>query len=87
MGALKRIVLDVLKPHRPNGLELATAIADNLAAAKVELTVTEVDETTETVVIVIEGANLDYPIIVEAIGQMGGSVHSIDQVEVESQSE
>lgn len=81
---VKRIVLDVLKPHQPNGLEFTSAIAEQSPGARVKLTVIEVDEQTETVVIDIEGQDLRYNEITEAISNMGGTVHSIDEVEVES---
>ena len=81
---VKRIVLDVLKPHQPNGLEFTSAIAEQSPGARVKLTVIEVDEQTETVVIDIEGQDLRYNEITEAISNMGGTVHSIDEVEVEN---
>jgi len=81
---VKRIVLDVLKPHQPNGLEFTSAIAEQSPGARVKLTVIEVDEQTETVLIDIEGQDLRYNEITEAISNMGGTVHSIDEVEVES---
>ncbi len=87
MASLKRIKLDVLKPHHPNSLDFSSTIADKSPGARIELTVAEVDEKTETVVIVIEGENLKYAAIVEAISEMGGSIHSIDRVEVESESD
>ncbi len=85
MAYLRRIELDVLKPHQPNSLEFTSAIVDKSPGARIELTVAEVDEKTETVDIVIAGKNLDYEAIVEAISDMGGSIHSIDRVEVESE--
>ncbi len=81
---VKRIMLDVLKPHQPNGLEFTSAIAEQSPGARVKLTVIEVDEKTETVIIVIEGQDLRYNVITEAISNMGATVHSIDEVEVES---
>ena len=84
MITVKRIVLDVLKPHQPTGLEFTSAIAEQSPGARVKLTVIEVDEQTETVVITIEGEDLGYNEITEAISNMGGTVHSIDEVEVEN---
>jgi len=81
---VKRIVLDVLKPHQPNGLEFTSAIAEQSPGARVKLSVLEVDEKTESVIIVIEGQALDYNEISEAISNLGGTVHSIDEVEVEN---
>lgn len=87
MVKVKRIVLDVLKPHHPNGLEFSTELAGSVPGARVELTVAEVDEKTESVILVIEGDNLDYEILTRTIHGMGGSVHSIDEVMVESTDE
>ena len=84
MTHVKRIVLDVLKPHQPNGLEFSTAIAEQSPGARVKLTVTAVDEKTETIVVVVEGQNLDYQAIHDVIASLGASIHSIDEVEVES---
>jgi hypothetical protein len=84
MVLVKRIVLDVLKPHQPNSLEFAKAIAEYGADYRVVFTVQEVDEKTETVQIVIEGRDIDFDAISETIAGLGGSLHSIDEVEVTS---
>ena len=84
MASVKRIVLDVLKPHRPNALEFARAIVDQHKGHSVTLTVTEMDEKTETTVLVIESDDMDYEGVVETIVDLGGSVHSIDEVKVTS---
>ena len=86
MVLVKRIVLDVLKPHQPNGLEFAKAIAAHGSDYRVTFTVQEVDEKTETVQIVIEGADVEFDVIAETIASLGGSLHSIDEVEVNSAS-
>lgn len=82
MAAVKRVVLDVLKPRHPNALEFARAIADRHDGCSVTITVTEVDEKTETTVLVIENDDMNYEGIVETIIDLGGSVHSIDEVKV-----
>jgi len=84
MVHIKRILLDVLKPHNPNALDFTTAIAEKAPSCKIKLTVTAMDEKTETVLIVIEGENVLYSVITEVISSLGGSVHSIDEVEVEN---
>lgn len=85
MVTVKQIVLDVLKPHHPNSLDFAAAISESVPGGRVELTVVAVDEHTETVVLVIEGSDLDFKAITLTITGMGGSVHSIDKVEVINQ--
>ncbi len=42
----------------------------------------EVDEKTETVIVVLEGKNIEFDPVIELIEKMGASVHSIDEVEV-----
>jgi len=85
MSSVRRIVLDVLKPHRPNALEFAQALADIEGSYRITLTVSAVDEKTESILIVVEGANIHFDTLAECIATMGGSIHSIDEVEVESE--
>jgi hypothetical protein len=83
MVNVKRVVLDVLKPHQPNALEFSRAIAAVGAGYHVTLTVLEVDESTETLQIVVAGDAIDYEAVQSEISGMGGSIHSIDEVEVQ----
>ena len=84
MPTIRKLVLDVLKPHEPNALEFAVTLAEVGNDMRVKHTVVEVDEKTETTILVIEGKNLEYEVINQAIKKMGASIHSIDEVEVES---
>ena len=84
MTAIRRLVLDVLKPHQPNALEFAAALAEVGTNYKVILSVVEVDKKTETVVLTISGKEVNFDEITSAIEKMGASVHSIDEVEVDS---
>jgi hypothetical protein len=87
MVAVKRVVLDVLKPHQPNALEFSQAIAGVGSDYRVRLTVLEVDEKTETLQVEIQGSAVDFAAIQEIITSMGGSLHSIDEVEVQSEAD
>lgn len=82
MATIRKLVLDVLKPHQPNALEFAATLAEQGADYRVRLTVTEMDEKTESTVLVITGRNIEFEAIEEAIKRMGASLHSIDEVEV-----
>jgi hypothetical protein len=82
MSKTLRLVLDVLKPHQPNALEFSSALANLGADYRVKLTVTEVDKKTESTIVAIEGADINFDDIKNAIEKMGASVHSIDEVEV-----
>ena len=82
MVSVKKIVLDVLKPHQPNALEFSQAIAKAGVDYHVHLTVLEMDEKTESIEIKIEGTAIDFEVIRSVINDLGGSLHSIDEVEV-----
>lgn len=82
MASVQRLVLDVLKPHQPNVLEFARAIAALGEGYRVDIRVVEVDEQTETLLVAIEGDGLDFDRIGSTINENGGSLHSIDEVSV-----
>lgn len=86
MPIIRRLVLDVLKPHHPDSLELASSIADLHSSHKVFINVLEMDEKTETIELTILGEHIDFEQVRERIAEMGGSLHSIDQVEVHGDS-
>ena len=81
MSKVKRLLLDVLKPHHPNPLEFGRILADQ-GAYRVKLRVLEMDENTESMELVIEGEDIDFEKIQASIAELGGSLHSIDEVEV-----
>ena len=87
MVTVKRIMLDVLKPHQPDSLEFSQAIARAGGDYRVCPTVIEMDENTETLQLEVEGSSIDFTAIESAITSMGGSLHSIDQVEVQNESD
>jgi uncharacterized protein len=87
MVNVKRIVLDVLKPHQPNALEFSQAIAEAGADYRLNLIVLEMDESTETVQIELQAKAIDFDAIQTAITDMGGSLHSIDEVEVQNETD
>ena len=84
MALLKRVILDILKPHQPNALEFGQRIATDCPGCRVRVTVEEVDEKTDTLKVVVEGEDIDFESVQQAISDMGASLHSIDEVEVES---
>ena len=83
MALVKRLVLDVLKPHQPNVLEFSQAIAKAGGDYRVYATVLEVDENTETLQVVVEGDAINFDAVQSSISDLGGSLHSIDEVEVQ----
>jgi hypothetical protein len=79
MPPLRRLVLDVLKPHEPTMLTLAREIADLPSVEAATTDLVEIDEEVREVTLTIEGPELDYDEIVAVVDDLGGSVHSIDQ--------
>jgi hypothetical protein len=86
MIQLKRLVLDILKPHQPNVLEFSRLLAEQ-GRQRVRLTVVEMDDKTETLQVEIVGEDIDFERIKKAISDFGASLHSIDEVEVEGGDE
>lgn len=81
MASIKRVVLDVLKPRHPNIIDFARTIADLGEDYRVVISVDEVDDKTESVMLSVAGENLDFEVIQQAIQALGGSLHSIDEIE------
>jgi hypothetical protein len=77
---LKRIVLDVLKPHHPSIVELSQRLSVLDGVSGVNITIIEVDQDTETVKITIEGNAFIYDDIESGITEAGAVVHSVDSV-------
>jgi uncharacterized protein len=80
VAGIRRLVLDVLKPHYPLTLEYARALTKLEAISGVNLSLYEVDQQTENVKITIEGDDLDYERIKEVIEELGAVIHSIDEI-------
>ncbi len=77
---IRRLVLDVLKPHVPTILELARTMGRLDGIVGVNLSLSEVDQQTETIKITIQGDDIDYVAVESVIQDFGGVVHSIDEV-------
>jgi hypothetical protein len=76
---IRRIVLDVLKPHDPSIVELAQRIAGLPGVDGVNISIYEVDRKVENAKITVEGTDLDYGDITRLIEDAGGTVHSVDE--------
>ncbi len=80
MKGIRRLVLDVLKPHEPQSTVFALKLSEIDNVAGVNVTLAEIDQATESVKITIVGDDLDYAEIKKVIEDLGGVVHSIDEV-------
>lgn len=80
MSDLRRIVLDVLKPHDPSLIEFAQHVTETERVDAATASLIELDKEVQNIKITVEGEDLDYGSIEEAVDDLGGTVHSIDQV-------
>jgi hypothetical protein len=79
MVDLRRVALDILKPHDPSMLEFTERIAAVEGVDGVSASLIELDQEVQNVKITAEGTSLEYDAIEDAIESLGGTVHSIDQ--------
>jgi len=80
MGTVRRLVLDVLKPHEPTIIQLAQQLSKLPGVEAVNISIYEIDRKVENAKITIEGSDIQYESVAEANEENGGSVHSIDEV-------
>ena len=80
MSDIKRVVLDVLKPHHPGIVELSQRLSVLQGISGVNITIVEVDQDTETVKITIEGNAIIFDEVENAITEAGAVIHSVDSV-------
>ena len=80
MSSIKRIILDVLKPHTPSIIEVAERLGSLEGISGVNISLEEVDAETDSVKVTIEGNNIDYQKVKKEISECGAVIHSIDGV-------
>ncbi|MFH1403063.1 MAG: DUF211 domain-containing protein [Candidatus Altiarchaeota archaeon] len=79
---VRLLVLDVLKPHKPNIVDFGKKLCREHKVDNAIISVYAVDEKTESLKMTIEGENIDFDRIKDLIEENGGAVHSIDKVMV-----
>ena len=80
---IKTLVLDVLKPHSPSLPEFASYLAEFEGLTRVDITLVEMDERTESLKVVLNGTAINYDALKEYMGRQGAVIHSVDHVIVE----
>ncbi|BCU71353.1 DUF211 domain-containing protein [Stygiolobus caldivivus] len=79
--AIRRLVLDVLKPIRGTSLvELAEKVSSLDGIEGVNISVTDMDVETMGLMIVIEGTNINFEEVKQTLENQGCAIHSIDEV-------
>lgn len=80
MADIKKLVLDVLKPHEPSIVEMSRRLAGLHGVVGVNCVIEEVDQETESIKITIEGGSVDYAKVEASVREMGAVIHSVDSV-------
>jgi hypothetical protein len=80
MAGIRRLVLDVLKPHEPSISKFAHRTEKIGGVEGVNASVIEIDEDVENIKITVEGENIDEAEVRDEIEGLGGSIHSIDEI-------
>jgi len=80
LSKIRKIVLDVLKPHKPDIVEYSERLSEVKHVSGVSIFLNEVDQETENIKVIIEGYHLNFNVIRKTIEEMAGSVHSVDAV-------
>jgi hypothetical protein len=80
MAPVRRLVIDVLKPHDPPLLEFTERVAEAESVEGITSSLIELDQEVQNVKLTFEGADIDYATIEAVIENLGGTVHSVDQV-------
>lgn len=80
MSEIKRLVLDVLKPHNPSIVELSKRLSNVNGVVGVNCTLDEVDQDTESIKITIEGPSVSFTKVEKTIREFGAVIHSVDSV-------
>ena len=74
------IVIDVLKPHKPNILDLGKALCAHKTVKNANIIVYATDKKTESIKITLEGKDIDYGMVKKIIDSNGAVIHSLDKV-------
>ena len=80
MAKIRRLVLDTLKPHEPSIIELANELGELQGVSAVNISIYELDRKVENAKITIEGEDISFALVSDMIEEMGGTIHSIDEV-------
>jgi len=77
---IKRLVLDVLKPHKPTVVDLSEALSHLEGVEGVNVITYEIDQQVENVKIIIAGSSVHFESIKKKLEELGATIHSVDEV-------
>ncbi len=77
---IRRIVLDVLKPHKPNVVEVSEALSHLEGVEGVNIIINEIDQKVENAKVIVAGTSISFEEIKKKLEELGATIHSIDEV-------
>ena len=80
--AIKRVLLDALKPRELSIIELSKAVGSVYGIEEVDIIVSEVDSKTETIKVTVRGSQIDYNAVSKVMERYGVSVRGVDEISV-----
>lgn len=80
MPAVRRLVLDVLKPHDPDLVTFTREVGGVAGVEGVNATLVETDRDVENVLLTIEGEDVPAATVEDLVTDLGGTIHSVDEV-------
>lgn len=80
MVSVRRVVIDVLKPHDPPLVAFTERIGAIETVESVTTSLIELDREVQNVKATVEGEDVDVEALEEGVEELGATVHSVDQV-------
>ena len=80
MVHVRRLVLDVLKPHDPDVVTVAGSVADCEGVSGVNAVLIETDREVQNVKLTVEGDAVPVDAVHDPVEDLGGTIHSMDEV-------
>jgi hypothetical protein len=77
---IRRLVLDVLKPHKPSVVELSEVLSNLEGVEGVNIIIYEIDQQVENAKVIIAGLSISFEAIKKKLEEMGATIHSVDEV-------
>jgi hypothetical protein len=77
---IRRLVLDVLKPHNPSVIELSEVLSHLEGVEGVNVIIYEIDQQVENAKVIVAGSGIDFESIKKKLEDMGATIHSVDEV-------
>jgi hypothetical protein len=77
---IRRLVLDVLKPHQPSVVEVSEALSHLEGVEGVNIIINEIDQQVENAKIILAGTSLSFEDIKDKLKELGATIHSVDEV-------